>query len=73
MDICEKVVIIDGWLCSLLKSMSNTNGDDELAAATISGILEKDIKTSYFSTFKIFRMITEIRGAELSQAQPCWG
>lgn len=53
--ICEKAVIVDGLLCSIVKSMSNTNKDDELAAAIVSGMLEQEIKTSWTRLFTFYK------------------
>ena len=53
--ICEKSVIVDGILCSIMKVISNTNNDEELAAFIVSGILEEEIKASWLKLFLHFK------------------
>ena len=55
-----KPVIVDGLLCSIIRTMSNTNRDDELVAAIDSEKLEQEVKASWYKLFTYYKDVLDI-------------
>ena len=57
--ICASSVIVDELLCSIMKATSNTNNDDELAAAIVREILEPEMKAAWAKIFSFFNDVQD--------------
>ena len=57
--ICASSVIVDGLLCSIMKVISNTNNDEELAAAIVSEILGPEIKAAWLKLFSFIQDVLD--------------
>ena len=54
-----KPVIVDGLLCNIIRSLSNTTKDEELVAAIGSEILEPEVKAAWFKLFTFYKDVLD--------------